>query len=222
MAYSVLDLPMQTALGGNENCEDCAAIVADVTYDPCNFEKSLDADDVLFGFLKCDAVFTKDGGVGVREPLDALQPNPNDVQSFTDLITAGDAVIRKTQDFEKAQAEALTRALSAYKPEDVMKYRQNFSWVDTRRLADASEAQLVNQLLAWSTKGVLQSFYVTKHDDCFMYRAETKLVAGHGQSPAAESIEQYNFSASVMIPKNSLIVPFRISGLFQALQALAL
>ncbi len=218
MPYDVYDLPMQTALGGNEDCESCAALVADVTFEPCNATRALDADDVLFGYLKCDTVFTLNG----TDPLTEVAPNPTAVQPFTDAVTAGDVVVRKTQDFEKPEAEAITRALSAYDPEDAIKYRQSFTWKDTRRLADASEAKLMNQILQWSNAGILQCFYVTKNDDVFMYRNNTKLQAKHMQAPGQESIEEYMFTAEVIIPANALIVPFRIAGLYKALAAVSL
>lgn len=218
MPYNINDLPMQTALGPNEDCETCPLLVADTTYDPCQAVRALDADDVIFGFMKCNTVFTLDG----TNPLSEVAPNPTSVVPFTDAVSAGDVVVRKTQDFEKAQAEPITRALSAYDPEDVLKYRQPFTWKDTRRLPNASEAKLTNQLLQWSKAGILQMFYVTKNDDCFMYRNKTKLQGGHMQSPGQESIEEYGFTAEVIIPDNAVIVPFRISGLYAALQAVSL
>lgn len=221
MPYDPLSLPMGTALGGNEECVDCAGIVADVSFDPCNADRALDADDVLFGFLKCDAEFTYDDGAG-RVPVDATQPNPNDAIAFTELVTSGELVLRDTQNFDKPFAEPITNALSSYKPEDTVKYNQAFTWNDSRRLADGSEAQLTSQLLAWSNAQILQCLYVTKNDDCWIYRATTKYNAGHGQSPGQESVELYQHNVNVIIPQNNIVVPFRIAGLYNALKAVSL
>lgn len=221
MPYDLSDFPSGTGLGGDSGCEDCDAVVVDETFDPCN-AVILDADDVIFGYLRCDAVFTRDDGAGGRIPVDETNPNPEDIIAFTDLITSGELIMRNTENFDKPVAEPIDLDISSYKPSRTVKFTQNFTWTDTRRLPAATEAKLMNQILQWSKQGILHSLYVTKHDDVFFYREQTNLNGAHSQSPALESIETYTFNASVVMPDNALVVAVRIAGLFDALKALAL
>lgn len=207
MAYTK-ETWMTLAPGG---CPDCAGAAVDVSvqYNECNAIEE-NAGEVAALFMKCATDFS---------PADAAAPT---VAEIVAQITAGDVIVKKTEDFEKLASDQQTRT-RGYSPDKVVARTHNFQFFDNLKMTTQEHRILWNEIAKWAEAEQLNFGYVTQNDELFLYRTpngkDTTMSLDDPQAPAQNAIERIQCNVSVKVNSIALGVPFRISGIYAAVAA---
>ena len=191
-------------------CPDCGATaVVDEIFDPCLTTEEL-ADEVLFMFLRCDTTIA-DTDLG----------NDLDLAELQAAVTAGDVILKPTENFTKAEPEMIERE-RGYSPSKTIGKTYTFTFDDFRKIAGVNQTHRKqwNQITELADKELLQVGYVTKNDEVYLFRVQgkkVKVMVSDPQEPAQNAVERLAVTVTVRIDENKIPVPYYIAGAYAGL-----